>query len=223
MLSFRKNLKAVLFDFDGTLVDSAEASFRCYQRTFENFGIPFDRQRYAETYAPDWLQTYTAVGLPESSWEAANALWLEHYSCETAPMIEGVDGALKAFDSAGLLQGIVTSGTRHRVIRDLDALGIRDLFKVLVCAEDTTKKKPDPEALMLALDQIRVSTGQAVYVGDSPEDIRMARGAGVFSIAIPGGYPNRDALVAAGADLTVASLPEAVRFLLEEEDQGSGE
>lgn len=209
-----RNLRAVLFDFDGTLVDSAEASFRCYQRTFENFGIHFDRQRYAETYSPDWLRTYTAVGLPQPSWEAANALWLEHYSCEIAPMIEGVDGVLKAFENAGLLQGIVTSGTRHRVIRDLDALGIRELFKVLVCAEDAKKKKPHPEALMLALDQIEVSTDQAVYVGDSPEDIGMARDAGVFSIAIPGAYPNREALAAAGAGLTVASLPEAARFLL---------
>jgi len=207
-------LQAVLFDFDGTLVDSAEASFRCYQRTFADFGIHFDRERYAETYSPDWLQTYTAVGLPQSSWEAANAVWLEHYSCEIAPMIDGVDGALKAIDNAGLLQGIVTSGTRHRVIRDLDALGIRELFRVLVCAEDAKKKKPHPEALMLALDQIKVSTDEAVYVGDSPEDIRMARDAGVFSIAIPGAYPNRDALAAAGADLTIASLHEAARFLL---------
>lgn len=215
MSSLPRNLRAVLFDFDGTLVDSAEASFRCYQRTFENFGISFDRERYAETYAPDWLQTYTAVGLPRSSWEAANALWLEHYSCETAPMIDGVEGALKAFETAGLLQGIVTSGTRHRVIRDLDALGIRELFQVLVCAEDAEKKKPHPEALMLALDSIDVSSDHAVYVGDSPEDIRMARDAGVFSIAIPGAYPNREALAAAGADLTVATLPEAVRLLLE--------
>lgn len=215
MSSLPRNLRAVLFDFDGTLVDSAEASFRCYQRTFENFGISFDRERYAETYAPDWLQTYTAVGLPRSSWEAANALWLEHYSCEIAPMIDGVEGALKAFENAGLLQGIVTSGTRHRVIRDLDALGIRELFKVLVCAEDAEKKKPHPQALMLALDSINVSSNHAVYVGDSPEDIRMARDAGVFSIAIPGAYPNREALAAAGADLTVATLPEAVRLLLE--------
>ena len=210
----RPNLQAILFDFDGTLVDSAEASFRCYQRTFASFGIDFDRGRYAETYSPDWLRTYTAVGLPEASWEAANALWLEHYSCEIAPLIDGVEGVLKAFCSAGLLQGIVTSGTRHRVIRDLDALGIRDLFKVVVCAEDARRKKPHPEALMLALDQIDTSTDQAVYVGDSPEDIRMARDAGVFSIAIPGAYPNREALAAAGADLTVASISEAARFLL---------
>lgn len=210
----RPNLQAILFDFDGTLVDSAEASFRCYQRTFAAFGIEFDRGRYAQTYSPDWLRTYTAVGLPQSSWKAANALWLEHYSCEIAPMIDGVDGVLKAFRSAGLLQGIVTSGTRHRVIRDLEALGIRDLFKVLVCAEDAREKKPHPEALMLALDQIATSTDQAVYIGDSPEDIHMARDAGVFSIAIPGAYPNCEALAAAGADLTVASLPEAARFLL---------
>ena len=57
-------LRAVLFDWDGTIVDSAEASFRCYVRLFESYRIPFDRERFQRTYSPDWYRTYTTLGLP---------------------------------------------------------------------------------------------------------------------------------------------------------------
>lgn len=206
-------LRAVLYDFDGTLIDSAESSFLCYVRTFERFGIPFDRETFERTYSPNWLHTYAAVGLPRDRWDEANTVWLEHYSAIECRLIDGVGEAMRSLARRGIRQGIVTSGSRSRVERDLDALELTELLDVTVCAENVTRKKPHPEALHVGLARLGVAAGEAIYVGDSPEDVEMARAAGVFSVAIPGNYPNREALLAASADLYAETLTEAIKLL----------
>jgi HAD superfamily hydrolase (TIGR01549 family) len=207
-------LHAVLYDFDGTLIDSAESSFLCYVRTFERFGIPFDREIFERTYSPNWLHTYAAVGLPRDRWDEANALWLDHYTAIECRLIDGVSDAMRRLAKRGICQGIVTSGSRSRVQRDLQSLEILELMDAIVCSEDVTRKKPHPEALYYALSRLGVAADEAVYVGDSPEDVEMARAAGVFSLAIPGNYPNRDALLAASADLYAESLTQAADLLV---------
>jgi phosphoglycolate phosphatase len=83
-----------------------------------------------------------------------------------------------------------------------------------VCAEDTVQRKPHPEALLLALERMRVAAGEAVYIGDSPEDVQMAQAAGVRAVGIPGGFPNREALAAARPDLLEATLAGALDRVL---------
>jgi HAD superfamily hydrolase (TIGR01509 family) len=103
-------------------------------------------------------------------------------------------------------QALVTSGNRERVERDLATLGLAARFQTLVCKEDVGIRKPHPEGLRMALSRLGCAPEDAVYVGDSPEDIFMARAARVFAVAIPGGFPNREALAAAGADVTLESI-----------------
>jgi phosphoglycolate phosphatase-like HAD superfamily hydrolase len=76
------------------------------------------------------------------------------------------------------------------------------------------RKKPDPEALLLALKRLDLEPHEAAYVGDSPEDVRMARGAGVFAVGVEGGFPNADALREARPDFLAGGLIEAVEALL---------
>jgi phosphoglycolate phosphatase-like HAD superfamily hydrolase len=101
-----------------------------------------------------------------------------------------------------------------RVEKELAAHGLDRVFGVVVCGPDTANKKPHPEALLLALGRLGVPPGRAVYVGDSPEDVEMARNAGAWSIGVPGGFPNVAALKRSRPDLLVASLAEAVDALL---------
>ena len=115
---------------------------------------------------------------------------------------------------AGLATGLVTSGSRARIERDLAALGVAALFDTVVCSEDAAHRKPHPAALHLALDRLRIAPARAAYVGDSPEDVEMARSAGVHSVAIPGGFPNREELMEADADLFARDLVDAVERLL---------
>jgi HAD superfamily hydrolase (TIGR01549 family) len=207
-------LRAVLFDWDGTLVDSADASYRCYERLFASFGIPFDRPRFEQTYSPDWYRTYAAVGLPDESWDEANSRWLTLYAEHKSELLPGAREALERFRAAGLRQGLVTSGDRGRVTRELASLGIEGFFRSVVCAGDAGQRKPHPEGLHLALAGLGASPAEAAYVGDSPEDVQMARAAGVFAVGIPGGFPNREALAASAPDLLAASLDEAAAALV---------
>lgn len=216
MIPGRSDVDAVLFDWDGTLVNSADVSFRCFESVFGGYGIAFDRAAYAATYSPNWNRTYTAVGLPEDRWSEADARWVESYCRETIPLIEGARHAVGRLTKAGLTVALVTSGDRGRVERELAAHGLDRVFGVVVCGPDTAQKKPHPEALLLALERLGVPPGRAVYVGDSPEDVEMARNAGAWSIGVPGGFPNAAALERSRPDLLAASLADAVDALIGE-------
>jgi HAD superfamily hydrolase (TIGR01549 family) len=209
-----RRLQAVLFDWDGTLVNTAEASYRCYEKLFGSYGIAFDRDAFRRTYSPNWHLTYSALGLAEERWAEADARWLQHYCEEEVVLIDGARDALLRVRRAGLRAGIVTSGDRVRVARELTGLGVAELFEVVVCAEDIVYRKPHPEALLLALDKLGVAAAEAVYVGDSPEDVQMARAAGVLAVGIPGGFPNRDSLAASRPEVLERTLGGALDHVL---------
>jgi HAD superfamily hydrolase (TIGR01549 family) len=202
--------KAILFDWDGTLIDSAEASYRCYVHLFSGYSLPFDRDSFERTYCPDWYRTYVAVGLPRQHWKEADDRWLKLYAEQPPALLPGAREGLDRIARAGLPTGLVTSGQRERVAADLDRLGLSSCFAALVCGSDLPERKPDPAPLRLALSEMNVAAADSAYVGDSPEDVFMARAAGAFSVAVPGGYPNRRELMAANADLFAESLAEAL-------------
>ena len=206
-------VKAVIFDWDGTIVDSAEPTYRCYERLFAELGVAFDRETYARTYSPNWYQTFRALGVPEERWPHADARWLAHFAEETVELIDGARDALRELASRGVDIAIVTSGSRDRIVREIEAHGLAEVIRECVCGSDVAQKKPHPAALRLCLSRLDVAAGDAVYVGDSPEDVEMARAAGVYAVAVPGGYPNRDALAASRPDAVHASVREAVHAL----------
>jgi HAD superfamily hydrolase (TIGR01549 family) len=210
----RSSPRAVIFDWDGTLVDSAEASFRCYVRMFEAFRIPFDRQTYARTYSPNWYDTFRAIRLPEEHWDEADVRWLAHFGEETIDLIDGARDAVRELVERGIDVAVVTSGSRDRVTRELNAHGLAPAIRECVFGSDVVRKKPHPDALFLCLQRLGIGAEDAVYVGDSPEDVAMARAAGVFSVAVPGRYPNREALLEANPDMVRPTLREAMRELL---------
>jgi HAD superfamily hydrolase (TIGR01509 family) len=211
----RDGLRAVLYDWDGTLVDSAEKSYQCYVKVFSSFGIPYDRASYEKTYSPDWYQTYVAVGLPRDRWAEADALWTRAYEREPSRLLPGARAALERMARGGTAQGLVSSGEASRVRRELGEHSLEGFFgTAVVCGGETERRKPHPEPLLAGLEKLGVGPAEAVYVGDSPEDVAMAKAAGVRVVGIPGGFPNREALAASGPDLLAPSLEAAVDALL---------
>lgn len=209
-------LRAVLYDWDGTLVDSAAKSFQCYVRVFAKYGIPYDEESYQKTYTPNWYRTYEDVGLPRDVWPEADALWTRLYEEEPSQLLPGARDALERLARADLVQGLVSSGEATRVRREIATHEVADFFgPAVVCGGETERRKPDPEPLLAGLQKLGVSPERAAYVGDSPEDVTMAKAAGVFSVGIPGGFPNRQALTDAAPDLLVGSLGVAVDALLQ--------
>ena len=110
-----------------------------------------------------------------------------------------------------------------RVSGEIAALQLEALFATAVCGGETARRKPHPEPLLVALERLGIPPAECAYVGDSPEDVEMARAAGSFAVGIPGGFPNREALVASAPDLLVPSLEQAVAVLLDgEPGRGQG-
>jgi len=206
-------IRAALFDWDGTLADTAEATFRCYVRMFADFGIAFDRDAFVRSYSPNWYQTFRTLGIPEHRWPEADDAWLLEYAAERVDLIDGARDLIHNLDERGVAVGIVTSGTRDRVKRELEAHGLAPRVRECVFGSDVAEKKPHPAALSLCIDRLSIAASEAVYVGDSPEDMLMARAAGVYSIAVPGGYPNRNALLASKPDAVVTSLSDVAKLI----------
>ncbi|MCL4524559.1 MAG: HAD-IA family hydrolase, partial [Acidobacteria bacterium] len=103
---------------------------------------------------------------------------------------------------------LVTSGNRARVRGQLRKFGFSKKFRAAVFAEDARHKKPHPAALKLALARLRLRAQGCVYVGDSPEDMEMARRAGVRAVAVLGPFPNHERLRKADVDALLESLGE---------------
>ncbi len=210
----RNALRAVLFDWDGTLVDSAEKTFACYVRVFAAYGIAFDHAAFERTYSPDWYRTYEQVGLPREAWPEADARWLACYATAPSLLLPGAREALERLAGAGLRQGLVSSGDGSRVRREIEEFGLARFFGAVVCGGETECRKPHPEPLLLAMGRLGVAAEATAYVGDSPEDVAMAQAAGVVSVGVPGRFPNREALAASAPDVLALSLDSVVDALL---------
>lgn len=206
--------RAVLFDWDGTLVDSAGKTFACYVRVFGAYGIAYDHADFERTYSPDWYRTYEEIGLPREHWKDADARWISCYETEESRLLPGARESLERLAGRSVALGLVSSGDGARVRREIRALGLDGLFAEVVCGGETARRKPDPEPLLVALGRLGVPPPAAAYVGDSPEDVAMAKAAGSFAVGIPGGFPNREALLASRPDVLAPSLDEAVSGLL---------
>jgi len=111
---------------------------------------------------------------------------------------------------------LVTSGDRDRVLRQLRKFRLTKSFRARVCSGDTEYKKPHPGPLNFALQFLGLSAAHCVYVGDSPEDVQMAKSAHVRVIGVLGPFPTEKRLRAAKPDLllnSIADLPAALNQL----------
>lgn len=180
-------LKGLLFDFDGTLLDSFAAHFAAYERTFARFDISLTKEEFLTVYAPKWYETYRLLGLPEEVWAQADAYWVEAAAQQTARLFPGVKQTLARLHE-GFALGLVTSGSKPGVVRDLERTGIAALFHVVVTGDDVETPKPDPEGLGRALEALALHPHEAVYVGDAPDDYEMARALGVAFLGVPSAF-----------------------------------
>jgi HAD superfamily hydrolase (TIGR01549 family) len=179
--------KALLFDLDGTLLDSFAVHYQAYEAMFARFGIRITRETFLASYSPNWYHTYERMGLPGNSWDDANAYWLEEAAKRQAELFPGVREMLATLGRSRKL-GLVTSGSRHRVMTDLERTGIRPYFQIVVTGNDIKQPKPSPEGLELALASLGLQPHEAVYLGDSYADYEMARSAGVEFLGVSSAF-----------------------------------
>jgi phosphoglycolate phosphatase len=214
---FNHPITGVLFDWDGTLLNSYGADSAAYLAMFRQMGIAWGLEELAQHYSPNWYRVYRAAGLPRARWDEADRAWRRHYARHRPRLLGGARDVLRRLGRYHQL-GLVTSGDRNRVLLQLRTFGLTRLFQARVCSGDTARRKPHPAALKLALEQMGLEPSACVYVGDSPEDLEMARRARVLAIAVLGPFPTEKRLRAAKPDLLLESirdLPAALRHLVE--------
>lgn len=187
-------IRAVLYDFDGTLADSTELIMRCYRHTMSEhlsevppddewlrgFGTPLEGQiaRFART------DEETAAML-----ETYRSFQRIHHDAYLLPF-EGALEAVDALAERGILLAIVTSKHREATLRGMDLCGLTDRFGVIVTPEDVTQPKPHPEPVTHALDVLGADAAETLFIGDSPHDIAAGRAAGVRTgAALWGPFP----------------------------------
>ena len=216
MLEKKKHrIQGVLFDWDGTLLNSYHADSSAYLAMFREMEIPWGLEELTQHYSPNWYDVYRAAKLPRHRWDAADRAWRTQYANHKPLLIKGARQILAKLFKQHLL-GIVTSGDRDRVIGQIHEFRLRHLFKSRVCSGDTRQKKPHPAPLLLALREMRLKPADCVYVGDAPHDVEMARRAGVLAIGVLGPFPTEERLRASKPDLllnSLADLPAALKIL----------
>ena len=208
MTQSKRPITTLLFDWDGTLVDSAQLGLIAFERSFTELGLLFDHELYQTVYSPNWYSIYEAMGLPKEKWDMADQLWNQHYGEQTAQPIAGARETIIELKRRGYRLGIVSSGTERRVVREVKALGLDEVFEAVICNEQMTNKKPHPEGLETALQALGCSSEQAAYVGDSPEDIEMGQRAGMLTVGVRSAYPTSWKLETARPDIFLNSLRE---------------
>lgn len=208
----RGPLQAVLFDWDGTLLDSYHADSQAYLHMFRVLGIPWGLQELETHYSPDWHNVYRAASVPPERWAEADRLWRASYREHRSVLQTGANQVVHHLARSHRI-ALVTSGSGGRVRSQLRAFGFDRLFSALVFGDEVPRRKPHPAALWLALQRIGLEPAVCVYVGDAPEDVAMARRAGMAAVGITGNSPVPQRLRASHPEVLIdriTDLPAAL-------------
>lgn len=206
---------AVLFDLDGTLLDSIALILASYRHTLEAAELPVptdaDMLSGLGTTLEDQFGRWVADPARVSELVAR---YIEHnleIHDEHVRPYPGVNEIVRALHSAGTPLAIVTSKRRRGARMGVAALGLEGCFSAMVCGDDVERPKPDPEPVRRALDALGVRENVA-FVGDAIHDVHSGRDAGVFTIAVSWGAGSRNEFDA--ADIVVDDADALRRALL---------
>lgn len=209
--------QTVLFDLDGTLIDSVDLIVDSYQHTFRVHGLPilsrdailagmgtplsavFGTMTRSPTQITEWIATYREYNLTH------------HDARITA--YPGAVAMVRALRDHGLRTGLVTSKNRAGAMRGLTLVGLDDAMDVVIGSDDVANPKPHPEPVERALSALGMPPETALYVGDSQHDMHSGRGAGTWTVGVTWGPFDRAHLEVAAPDFLCDHPEELLRLV----------
>ena len=212
-------LQAVLFDWDGTLIDSGALLLNCWHRVTKSVlgaAFPVTEQDRVKFLSMRGADSFPLLSRDPEVVRALEDGFTEAYR-ELAPaVVRKHEGARRVIDdlrARGKKIGVVTSKTSTRMSVDLQACDFEGCFDVVITGDDVLKGKPDPEGVCAALAALGVAAVDAVMIGDGPVDVRAGQAAGTRTIGVSHGLHSVAELRAAAPDHIASSLIEAAHLL----------
>lgn len=212
-------LRAVLFDHDGTLVNSEPFHYRMWAQVLRRYGFTLTEQQYKARYAGvptptnaiDLVQRLGIDDSPEQLAEAKNAATREYLDRQAFPLMPGVEEAIVCFHSAGLKLAVVTGASANGVQTTLRANKFNRYFSAVVSGDDVRASKPAPDCYLLALQRLGVSSGECLAIEDTQHGLEAASKAGIDCVALPTEMSkNQDFNLAVAV---LGGMPEAVGYV----------
>jgi beta-phosphoglucomutase len=207
--------RAALFDWDGTLVDTAELHFQAWAQLAKEIGKPFTRADFAATFG--WRNAEIIPKLFGSEYdgpqidrvgERKETLYRDEAK-KGVELLPGVRSLLEAIAMAGGRQAIGSSAPRANLDLILRMTQTASLFTAVVSMEDVRKGKPDPEVFVKAAQKLGVLPERCIVLEDAPVGIQAAKAGGMHAVGVTFvGHHSAEKLQAAGADLVVPSLEQ---------------
>jgi HAD superfamily hydrolase (TIGR01509 family) len=215
-------IRALVFDFDGLILETETAAFQAWDEIFREHGVELSRERWHDIIGRDsrfdvhgHLEELTGRAHDRDATKAKrNARRDEIVSAEK--ILDGVVELFREAKTEGLKVGVASSSSREWVCGHLARLSFIEGWDAIVCRADVEHAKPAPDLYLKAIETLGVSPGDAVALEDSPNGIAAAKAAGLRVVAVPNPLTAvldlhaADALVPSLADMTLARLRDLI-------------
>jgi HAD superfamily hydrolase (TIGR01509 family) len=210
-------IEAVVFDWDGTLVDSKRALLASFQETTtEVLGAPFpteraDVERIVQVRGQEAFAEIAAGD--RSVYERIETVFHRVYveQMETIEPFPEVAETIERLRAAGHKIGVATSKSRARLDLEAERTGLGELIDVSISGDEVELAKPDPESVREAIRRLEAGPAATLFVGDGPNDVRAARGAGAIAVGVSFGF-HPDEVRAEAPDYLIDSFPELLEI-----------
>jgi beta-phosphoglucomutase len=201
---------AVIWDVDGTLVDTAEMHFKAWVRLAGEMGRPFSREEFAATFGrrnPEIIRLLFQHDFSDAEVRDIGERKENYYRSlarQGVQLLPGVQALLEGLHALGVRQAVGSSAPTANVDMILEITGSRRYFATIVGMEDTQRGKPDPQVFTLAAERIGVSPDRCIVLEDAVAGVQAAKAGGMKCLAVTFvGHHSVGALSAAGADRVV--------------------